>query len=994
MKTRHLTSFLLTLFAAGLAGGADDLKAKLQLGLFEEEANHNLPAAIAAYQATASQFEKDRELAATAIFRLGECYRKLDRTNEAAVCYLRIVREFAESPTLLKLSRQNLVALGLGEGTTAASDYAAAGYSAEVKTKLKALLREQVKLAEAGVADQQKRVQVGLAPQLELVRSRMELLARKRELLALDAPLSAAALVEWNQMLQEEIHFAEADLQAAKIRLGAGTLDPTEVARCENVLLTLKRQLVQGEASLTAGPATQPTGPLGATPEEETELRRLQALVQDSPDLINARGAATAGNTPLQTAAARGQVAVVQFLLDHQADLEIRNYAGQTALLLAADAGHKSAVELLLAKGADINATNSNTGETALHLAVSRGYKAVVETLLAHKANANAPMKTGVTPLHTAISKGLVPMVELLLAHGADVNAQSEIKDVGNPASSGTEARLDAAVGTPLHAAASTGQTNVVTLLLAKQAKVDARNQWGYTPLLYAAARGNVAAAALLLQAGADVNAVGNEDVTAGWTPLLLAAYGGHKELAALLLKHKANPNVRARTDPGWTPLIAAGVRNDPELAALLLANRADPNLAGTAGDTPLLQAMGWRSRPWVELLLTNGVNPNQKGTGSRQDWSALMHSVNARDQALTELLLAHGANASVTNRDGATPLHRVVAMSLEISARPGGTVGLPPPPAGVPVRPVRPDVAPAPPSLVDLAKLLLAHKADVNRRDSRGRTPLNLLGVPANPLDETEKQLADLLRQHGARDEGPEPPPNPRAIRIWRAGWLDGDVVFQQDTNGLNRFTLIEAIVAYYRYYNGMPHTYESVQNMQNNLPAVGRLAFPDLSKVQIWRPTAGKSGQKIAVNLMASPVDVDCSQDLELRFGDVVEIPEREHALGANLVGLPAGQRDQLLKCVPWKVILSVKGATSFLKDAPPGDGRYLSRALASEAMGALRTSSDLSRVKVTRRDPKTGETKTFNVDVLAFRRSGRPVHEDLALKDGDSITVPDKE
>jgi len=93
-------------------GATNDLTGLLQKGLFEEEANRDLTAAIANYQSLASAFDKDRQLAATAIFRLGECYRKLGRTNEAVVQYERIVKEFADQQTLVTLSRQNLSGLG------------------------------------------------------------------------------------------------------------------------------------------------------------------------------------------------------------------------------------------------------------------------------------------------------------------------------------------------------------------------------------------------------------------------------------------------------------------------------------------------------------------------------------------------------------------------------------------------------------------------------------------------------------------------------------------------------------------------------------------------------------------------------------------------------------------------------------------------------------------------------------------------------------------
>jgi hypothetical protein len=86
MRTWNFLGVLLT--GTILASGAtNDVTGILQRALFEEEANHNLPAAIQAYEEVASRFEKDRKLAATAIFRLGECYRKQGKTNEATAQY-------------------------------------------------------------------------------------------------------------------------------------------------------------------------------------------------------------------------------------------------------------------------------------------------------------------------------------------------------------------------------------------------------------------------------------------------------------------------------------------------------------------------------------------------------------------------------------------------------------------------------------------------------------------------------------------------------------------------------------------------------------------------------------------------------------------------------------------------------------------------------------------------------------------------------------------
>jgi len=94
--------------SAATLPAADSLTEEFQRALFEEEANRNLPVAIAGYEAVIKRLDEQRQLAATAVFRLGESYRKLGKTNEAVSAYERIIREFADQETLVKLSGQNL----------------------------------------------------------------------------------------------------------------------------------------------------------------------------------------------------------------------------------------------------------------------------------------------------------------------------------------------------------------------------------------------------------------------------------------------------------------------------------------------------------------------------------------------------------------------------------------------------------------------------------------------------------------------------------------------------------------------------------------------------------------------------------------------------------------------------------------------------------------------------------------------------------------------
>src|SRR5258706_15412185 len=104
MKTKVIIlAALVVLAGVGTAWAAtNDVSALLQKGLFEEEANRNLDAAIQAYQAVINETDKSHKFAATAIFRLAECYRKQGKTNEAAAQYERILREFPDQADLVK----------------------------------------------------------------------------------------------------------------------------------------------------------------------------------------------------------------------------------------------------------------------------------------------------------------------------------------------------------------------------------------------------------------------------------------------------------------------------------------------------------------------------------------------------------------------------------------------------------------------------------------------------------------------------------------------------------------------------------------------------------------------------------------------------------------------------------------------------------------------------------------------------------------------------
>jgi ankyrin repeat protein len=126
-----------------------------------------------------------------------------------------------------------------------------------------------------------------------------------------------------------------------------------------------------------------------------------------------------------------------------------------------------------------------------------------------------------------------------------------------------------------------------IAQLLDAGAPVDGRTPDGYTPLQLAAFFGGPAAAALLLERGADPSAVADNPMRI--QPLHAAVSGRHHDIAARLIA--AGVDVNARQQGGYTPLLAAAGNGDAALVRALLDAGADPELADDAGIRPAASA-------------------------------------------------------------------------------------------------------------------------------------------------------------------------------------------------------------------------------------------------------------------------------------------------------------------------------------------------------------------------------------------------------------------
>ena len=110
-------------------------------------------------------------------------------------------------------------------------------------------------------------------------------------------------------------------------------------------------------------------------------------------------------------------------LLGEGAHIETRDQWGKTPLMCCCWAGNLAMVKYLLDKGAKVN-VKSHNGNTPLHYA-SRARMEIVSELLERKAELNAQNKTGETPLIVASYYGKAESVRILLEHGADLSIES-----------------------------------------------------------------------------------------------------------------------------------------------------------------------------------------------------------------------------------------------------------------------------------------------------------------------------------------------------------------------------------------------------------------------------------------------------------------------------------------------------------------------------------------------------------------------------------------
>ncbi|XP_014471068.1 PREDICTED: E3 ubiquitin-protein ligase MIB1 [Dinoponera quadriceps] len=324
--------------------------------------------------------------------------------------------------------------------------------------------------------------------------------------------------------------------------------------------------------------------------------------------------------------------------------------------------------ECLKRPEADVNGVFA--GHTALQAASQNGHLEVIKILLRYKADVEIEDKDGDRAVHHAAFGDEPGVMALLAGAGADLNARNKRRQ------------------TALHIAVNKGHAGVVRTLLELGCHPSLQDSEGDTPLHDAISKKRDDMLALLLDHAADITLTNNN----GFNALHHAALRGNPSAMRVLLSKLPRPwIVDEKKDDGYTALHLAALNNHVEVAEQLArAGKADLDLQNVNLQT------------------------------------ALHLAVERQHTQIVRLLVREGANLNVADKDGDTPLHEALrhhTLSQLRQLQDVQDVGRLLMGLGTQGQDKK--------SSSFIACFLAAHGADLELKNKKGQTPLDLCPDP-----------------------------------------------------------------------------------------------------------------------------------------------------------------------------------------------------------------------------------------------------------------------
>ena len=436
----------------------------------------------------------------------------------------------------------------------------------------------------------------------------------------------------------------------------------------------------------------------GANPSKPVEdldadpLTAAAAAAYTGPEPAAAVAAAMRGVTPVSMAVTMGYAKILRLLLDYGADIDaVQTLSGSTAFHIACEVGSLGCVKELLKHGCDHTLT-TNAGWTGLQLAQENEHTAVVKRLMKLRP-VQEDIESAENPpqpdLFLAIFQADQKEVKRLLEDGADPSKPVEDLDAdpltaaaAAVAHNGPEPAAAVAAAmkgmTPLTIAAMMKYTKILRLLLEYGADIDAvhddhmHTPLGFTAFLFACKTGSLGCVKELLKHGCDHTLT----TTDGRTGLQLAQKNEHTAVVKLLMKLR--PVQEEQPDTHQPRRQASSLKSEPsELSTMLfdaikpgnlsLVRRlldagADPNttefkLGEATGFTPLMLAAVNGHAKILTLLLQYGAHIDAAATGEQNygSYSAFHFACDVGQKDCMEVLMKHGCDYALETFDGMT---------------------------------------------------------------------------------------------------------------------------------------------------------------------------------------------------------------------------------------------------------------------------------------------------------------------------------------------------
>ncbi|KAF7118130.1 hypothetical protein CNMCM5793_007523 [Aspergillus hiratsukae] len=376
--------------------------------------------------------------------------------------------------------------------------------------------------------------------------------------------------------------------------------------------------------------------------DQNADINIRDSLSGDTPLLCAVAHCGDVLHAPPRAYSNRGLLGgreLVALLIEKKADLEISDMHGRTPLLNAAKRGDAAMVQLLLDKGANTRSTD-NMGQTALVFGIQNGNENILDSLLTHDPGLiSVRDKFGRSPLLLSVGK---KCGALIAHHIGNESSHRELTELiideieiilRTIRSTGVDVSPEE--GAMLMAwAATNGYLTVVEVLLEMNVKADHEDEFTRIPFLQAIADNHLAVVDLFLQKCHNPNETDQE----GRSALSWGFYSRNEAIVQLLLERGADPNSNIKRIIGywegpWNRQSRWKFRNS------------------AIEWPPLFEAAAMGFERCVRFLLQVCTNPGitivqkKDSLGDQSTDNALSLAVEWKHYRIVEMLLAHGVD-------------------------------------------------------------------------------------------------------------------------------------------------------------------------------------------------------------------------------------------------------------------------------------------------------------------------------------------------------------